>query len=260
MELFFDSRMESPNGSAKENILGFGNDQSGNVKWTNPGMRVHGPTKLTFPEKYPDNTSVQEDGRSGQPYQSFPMGTICAAVPGQTYNFTITARCASGTGRLVLNVSCCDWSTRSQYSILPGSEYQVVSHTFGSCYETIHGLYTVPDNKNAWFLQGTVEFLDSADYDVSLFSIKRVQTSDTTDNFHLYLSSHWYNMTGPLGENEHFNFSVSPQELCDHDGVMNFTAFVEGNHYGMVNLVVPRASSDGNERPVPDKQRERQCV
>jgi predicted phosphodiesterase len=237
MELFFDSRMESPNGSAKEYILGFGNDQSGNVMWTDPGMRVYGPTKLTFPEKYPDNTSVQEDGRSGQPYQSFPMGTICAAIPGQTYNFTMTARCVSGSGRFVMNVSCCDWSTRSQYSILPGSDSQVLSHTFGSCYETIHGMFTVPTNKNAWFLQGTLEFLDSTDYDVSLFSVKRQRTSDTTDDFHLSLSGHWYNMTGPLAEDERGNFSVSPQALCDHDGVMNFTAFIDGNRFGMVNLV-----------------------
>ncbi len=237
MELFFDSRMESPNGSLNENILGFGNDQSGNVIWTDPGMRVYGPTMLTFPEKYPDTTSIQEDGRSGQPYQSFPMGTISAAVPGQSYNFTLTARCTSGTGRFVMNVSCCDWSTRSQYSILPGSESQVVSHTFGSCYETIHGVYTVPENKNAWFLQGTVEFLDSTGYDVSLFSVKRQRTSDTTDYFHLHLSGHWYNMTGSLAEDEKINFSVSPQELCDHDGVMNFSAFIDGNRYGMVNLV-----------------------
>ena len=33
------------------------------------------------------------------------------------------------------------------------------------------------------------------------------------------------------------DFSVSPQALCDHDGVMNFTAFIDGNRYGMVNLV-----------------------
>jgi len=237
IELFFDSRMESPNGSAKENILGFGNDQSGNVKWTNPGMRVYGPTRLTFPEKYPDNTSIQEDGRSGQPYQSFPMGTICAAIPGQTYNFTMTARCISGNGRLLMNISCCDWSTRSQYSILPESNSQVFSHTFGSCYETIHGSYIVPNNKNAWFLQGTLEFLDSLDYDVSLFSVKRERTSDTTDNFHLYLSGHWYNISGPLAENDPMNFSVSPQALCDYDGVMNFTAFIDGNRYGMVTLI-----------------------
>ena len=237
MELFFDARMESPPGSAHENILGFGNDHSGNVQWTRPGMHVSGPTNLTFPEKYPDNTSIQEDGRSGQPYQSFPMGTISIAVPSQTYNFTMTARCTSGTGRVVMNVSCCDWTTRSQYSVLSGSESQVFSHIFGSSYETIHGFYTVPDDTNAWFLQGVLNFLDAAEYDVSLFSVKRQRTSDTTDDFHLYLSGHWYNMTGPLSENEQVNFSVSPEVLCDTNGVMNFTAFIAGNRYGMVNLI-----------------------
>jgi hypothetical protein len=44
-------------------------------------------------------------------------------------------------------------------------------------------------------------------------------------------------MTGSLAENERVNFSVSPQELCNHDGMMNFTAFIDGNRYGMVNLV-----------------------
>jgi hypothetical protein len=237
MELFFDSRMESPSGWANEKILGFGNDRSGNVDWTNPGMRVYGPTILTFPEKYPYNTSVQEDGRSGQPYHSFPMGTICAAVPGQTYNFTITARCLSGNGHFEMNVSCSDWGTKSQYSILSGSESQVFSHTFGSSYETIYGMYTVPQDGNAWFLQGTLEFLNSTDYDVSLFSVKREHTRDMSDSFHLCLSGHWYNVSGSLAENEMVNFSVNPQVLCDADGVMNFTACIDGNRYGMVNLV-----------------------
>ena len=237
MELFFDSRMESPNGSAKENILGFGNDQSSNVLWTDPGMRVYGPTTLTFPEKYPDNNSIQEDGRSGQPYHSFPMGTISAAVPSQTYNFTMTARCTSGVGRVIMQVSCCDWGSRSQYSVLSGSDSQVFCHTFGLGYETIHGQYTVPNNKNAWFLQGTMQFLDTTEYDVSLFSVKRQRTCDTTNDFHLCLSGHWYNLTGPLAENTQVNFSVSPQDLCDYDGVMNFTAFINGNRYGLVNLV-----------------------
>jgi len=238
MELFFDSRMESPSSNDKiqEVILGFGNDRSGNVNWTNPGMQIHGPTWITFPEKYP-HQGLQEDGRSGQPYRSFPMGTICAAVPGQTYNFTMTARCLSGTGRCTINVSCSDWETTSQYSVLPNSEIQVFAHTFGSDYETIHGAYTVPNNTNAWFLQGTVEFLDSIDYDVSLFSVKRERTSDTTDNFHLCLSGWWYNVTGTLAENEMANFLVNPQFLCDDEGVMNFTAFIDGNQYGMVNLI-----------------------
>jgi hypothetical protein len=237
MELFFDSRMESPSGWAGEKILGFGNDRSDNVIWTRPGMKIHGPTMLTFPEKYPYNNSVQEDGRSGWPYHSFPMGTISAAVPGQSYNFTMTARCLSGSGRFHMNVSCSDWGTKSQYSKLTGSESQVFSHTFGSDNETIYGLYTVPDDKNAWFLQGNLDFLDSTDYDVSLFSVKRQQTSEVTKNFHLCLSTHWFNISGPLTENNIVNFSVNPQNICTPDGVMNFTAFIEGNHYGMVNLV-----------------------
>lgn len=238
MELFFDSRMESPSSkdSIRETILGFGHDRFGNVNWTNPGMRVHGPTYLVFPEKFPHH-ALQEDGRSGQPYHSFPMGTICTAVPGQTYNFTMIARCVSGNGSFRMNVSCSDWGTRTQYSVLADSNQQVISNSFGPEYETIHGTYTVPKDANAWFLQGRLEFLDSADYDVSLFSVKRESTTNTTDDFHLCLSGHWYNVSGPLADHETVNFSVDPKDLCDADGVMNFTAFIQGNRYGMVNLV-----------------------
>lgn len=238
MDLFYDPYLESPSGWANETILGFGHDTEGNVEWTPPGgMRVHGPTYLTFPEKYPYNSSVQEDGRSGQPYHSFPMGTICAAVPGQTYNFTMTARCVSGDGQISMNVSCCDWATKSQYSVLPDSEHQVFSHTFGSTFETLSGFYTVPKDNNAWFLQGTLEFSNSADYEISLFRVQRNKTSDTTDDFHLCLSGYWYNVSDALGKNKMVNFSVDPMHLCTYDGVMNFSAFINGNRYGIVNLV-----------------------
>jgi len=240
MELFYDSKMESPSSKRElqEIILGFGNDRLGNVEWDNPGMKVHGPTSINFPEKFPySKEKIQEDGRSGQPYHCFPMGTICTAIPGQTYNFTMTAKCNSGSGRFNMNVNCTDWSTRSQYSILPYSVSQVFSHTFGNNYETIYGSYTVPDNENSWFLQGELNFIDSTDYDVSLFSVKRERISDTTDDFHLCLSGIWYNVTGTLDENEMTNFSVDPRFLCNVDGVINFTAFIDGNRYGMVNLI-----------------------
>jgi hypothetical protein len=113
----------------------------------------------------------------------------------------------------------------------------VFSHTFGSSYETIYGVYTVPSDENAWFLQGMLDFLDPTDYDVSLFSVKRERNGETTDNFHLFLSGRWYNVSGTLIENEMVNFSVNPQALCDATGVMNFTACIDGNRYGMVNLV-----------------------
>ena len=236
MELFFDAKMESPDSWSEENILGFGEDRSGNVEWTNPGMKVHGPTNIVFPEKYPHGDN-HEDGRSGQPYHSFPMGTICAAVPGQTYNFTMTARCNSGNGRFSMSVCCCDWGTKSQYSVLSNSESQVFTYVFGSEYETIFSSYTVPDNKNAWFLQGALEFLDSTDYDVSLFSVKRECSSDSTDNFHLCLSGRWYNVSRILYENNMVNFSIDSTKLSDNEGVINFTAFIDGNHYGMANLI-----------------------
>ncbi|HVQ00438.1 MAG TPA: metallophosphoesterase, partial [Candidatus Thermoplasmatota archaeon] len=238
MELFFDPRMESPSSkeAIHEVILGFGNDRSGNVNWTNPGMRVHGPTFLTFPEKLPHHR-LQEDGRSGQPYHSFPMGTIGAAVPGQTYNVTITARCSSGNGTMRLTMECSDWAKQNQYSILMNSSHQVITHTFGPIYETITGSYTVPKNPNAWFLQGRLDFLNSTDYDVALFSVKRQRTTDTTDMFRLNLNGHWYNASGPLVDDEAMNFTVDPVNLSDDQGVMNFTAFIQGNRYGMVNLV-----------------------
>ena len=68
-------------------------------------------------------------------------------------------------------------------------------------------------------------------------SVKRDRNSDTTDDFHLCLSGNWYNATGPLKENEIVNFSIDAKNLSQPDGVMNFTANIDGNHYGMVNLI-----------------------
>jgi hypothetical protein len=240
MELFYDSEMKSPSSkkTVKEIILGFGNDRDGNVEWNDPGMIAHGPTFVTFPEKYHyPKKRLQEDGRSGQPYQSFPMGTICAAIPGQTYIFKITARAISNKGTIKLNVNCSDWSTESQYSILPGSESQVILHELGPEFVTLNGSYTVPNNRDAWFLQGKLEFIDATDYEVSLFSVKRKQKSIKTEDFSLCLSGNWYNNSGDLVEDDFVNFSINSEDISDEIGVLNFTARIDGNCYGMVNLI-----------------------
>jgi hypothetical protein len=235
MELFYDSRMESP--GQRVNILGFGNDRFGNVIWTDPGMQVHGPTYVTFPEKYPLKNKNHEDGRSGPAHQSFPMGTICSAIPGSVYNFTIIARSNLDFGRIFLNVSCCDWSTRSQYSVLSDSESQVICDTIGHDYQTIHGLYTVPDDENAWFLQGILDFPDQTDYEISMFSVKRDSNYNKTTNFHVQLSGTWYNSTGVLDENEFFLYSVNPTFLSDENGMIRYKALIDGNKFGMLNLI-----------------------
>ena len=53
-----------------------------------------------------------------------------------------------------LTMSCSDWGTKSQYSTLAGSSREVISHAFGTDYETVTGTYTAPDDENAWFIQG----------------------------------------------------------------------------------------------------------
>jgi hypothetical protein len=271
MELFYDSKMESPSGWSEEIILGFGNDRLGNVKWIEPGMRVKGPTKITFPDKYPHNyllnntkfsrifnlflekfprlfscikkiiikhfNNDQEDGRSGQPFHRFPMGTIGASIPGQMYNFSITGRCINESGRFRMNVSCSDWGTKSQYSTLNSSENQIFSHTFTSNFETISGTYTVPEDNDAWFLQGCLEFIDPTDYEISLFSVKRQGTSNTTDDFNLFLSGKWYNVSKNLDKHEIESFQINTSELSDDNGILDFTAFINGNKFGMINLV-----------------------
>ena len=236
MELFCDPYLETKGSHVNENILGFDDDLTSKVTPTMPGMTVNGTAMLTFPPKH-EWDKFCHDGRGGQPYQYFSIGTSPAAVPGASYTFTMTAKSDSGRGKVKLTVSCSDWGTKSQYSTLSGSSSQVFSHNFGSSYETVTGTFTVPDNANAWFIQGILDFVDPTNYDVSYFSIKRTRTTDTTDDFHMTLSGHSYNVAGPLDRFETKNFSISPVDLANSDGVINFTASIEGNHYGMARLI-----------------------
>ena len=244
MELFYDPTMATEGTTwGGENILGFGDDTYDEVDPTLPGMTVHGPADVNFPPKYPGSafqggaTAYHEDGRTGQPYHYFPVGTTHAAVPGATYDVVITARSASGTGQINVDVSVSDWGTRSQYSTLAGSTQQVISHVFGTEYETVVGTYTAPNDADAWFLQGEVDFPDTTDYDVSLFSIKRSQDTPTTDNFGLSLNGTWYNHAGALAQFERAEFTLDPTTLADGDGVIEITSSIDGNHFGMARVI-----------------------
>ena len=244
MELFYDSTMATEGTTwGGENLLGFGDDTYAEADPTLPGMTVHGPADLNFPPKYPGSafqggsTAYHEDGRTGQPYHYFPVGTTHAAVPGATYDVVIQARSTSGTGRIDVDVSVSDWGTRSQYSTLAGSTQQVISHVFGSTYETVAGTYTVPNDADAWFLQGALDFVSATDYDVALFSIKRTQDTPTTDDFGLSLNGTWYNHPGALAQFERAEFTIDPTTLADDDGVIEITSSIGGNHYGMARMI-----------------------
>ena len=236
MELFCDPFIETKGSHVNENILGFDDDLDSKVTPNTPGVTVDGPATLTFPPKT-EWDKYCHDGRGGQPYQYFSIGTSPAAVPGASYTITITAKSDSGKGKVNLTVSCSDWGTKSQDSTLSGSSRQVFFHNFGSSYETVSGTYTVPNDTNAWFIQGILKFVDPTDYDVSYFSIKRTRTTDTTDDFHISLSGQRYNVAGTLDRFEVENFSVSPVDLANSDGIINFTASIGGNHCGMARLI-----------------------
>jgi hypothetical protein len=235
MELFFDEQMSTTSGWAGEVILSFANDQDG-VTANTPEMTVAGPKTITFPPKN-YRGATWEDGKSAQPYNFFPMGVTPQAVPGATYQFTLTARTNSGTGTIRVEVSASDWGTGSQYSTLPGSLGTVLSHEFGTGFETVSGTYTVPPDGDAWFLQGSVDFEDATDYEVTLFSIKQVRETDTTDDFEMVISGTSYSVTGTLLEDEKVEFTVDPVDLAQSDGVISFSGSIGGNHYGMARLI-----------------------
>jgi hypothetical protein len=236
VELFCDPRLETKGSHVNENILGFDDDPTSKVTANTPGMSVHGAVTLTFPPKH-EWDKYCHDGHGGQPYQYFSVGTSPAAAPGGSYTITMTAKSNSGKGKVNLSVSCSDWATQSQYSTLAGSSKLVISHNFGKDYETVSGTYTAPNDANAWFIQGILDFVDSADYDVSYFSIKRTKTSDTTDDFQISLSGKSYHAAGRLGRFATKEFSINPMDLADHDGIIKFTAAIKGNHYGMARLI-----------------------
>ncbi len=244
MELFYDPTMATEGTTwGGENLLGFGDDTYTEATARLPGMTVDGPADLNFPPKYPGSafqggsTAYHEDGRTGQPYHYFPVGTTHAAVPGATYDIVIRARSTAGTGQIDVDISVSDWGTQSHYSTLAGSTQQVISHNFGTTYETVTGTYTAPNDINAWFLQGELDFLDTTDYDVSLFSIKRTQDTQTTDDFSLSLNGTWYNHTGSLAQFERAEFTIDPTTLADDEGVIEITSSINGNHFGMARLV-----------------------
>jgi hypothetical protein len=236
VELFYDPRMETKGIHLNENLLGFDDDVTGKVTPKTPGMTVHGPHTITFPPKH-EWDRYCHDGHGGPPYRMFAVGTTPAAAPGGSYTVTVKAKSRSGNGRFKLTVSCSDWGTKSQYSTLADSAREVISHTFGTKEESVTGIYTAPDDDDAWFIQGSLEFLDAMDVDVSYFSIKRTQTSDATQDFQVALNGKSYRAAGTLGRFKMKEFPISPVDLADQEGVIRLKASIKGNHYGMANLI-----------------------
>jgi hypothetical protein len=235
VELFYDPAFETNGIHRDETILGFDDDLTGKVTANTPGMTVHGPHTITFPPKH-EWDRYCHDGHGGPPYRMFGVGTTPAAAPGGSYTVTMKARSKSGNGRFKLTMSFSDWGTKSQYRTLAGSEQDVIAHTFGAEEETVTGTYVAPNDDHAWFIQGSLEFADATDVEVSYFSIKRTQTSDITEDFHVDLNGKTY-AGGKLGRFKTKEFKVSPVDLADRDGIIRLEAAIKGNGFGMARLI-----------------------
>jgi hypothetical protein len=236
VELFYDPKFETKGIHRDENILGFDNDLTGKVTPNTPGMTVHGPHTLTFPPTH-EWDRYCHDGHGGPPYRMFAVGTTPAAAPGGSYTVTMRARSKSGNGTFKLTMSCSDWGTKSQYSTLAGSSREVMSHTFGAKEETVTGTYVAPNDENAWFIQGSLEFAGATDFEVTYFSIRRTQSSDVTEDFQISLNGKTYAASGKLDRFRTKEFRISPVDLADGEGVIRLKAAIKGNHYGMANLI-----------------------
>ncbi len=236
VELFYDPKFETKGIHRDENILGFDNDLTGKVTPNTPGMTVHGPHTLTFPPIH-EWDRYCHDGHGGPPYRMFALGTTPAAAPGGSYTVTMKARSKSGHARFKLTMSCSDWGTKSQYSTLAGSSREVMAHTFGAKEETVTGTYVAPNDENAWFIQGSLEFADATDVEVTYFSIRRTQSSDVTEDFQISLNGKTYAAAGNLARFRTKDFRISPVDLADGEGVIRLKAAIKGNHYGMANLI-----------------------
>src|SRR6185295_8364797 len=99
------------------------------------------------------------------------------------------------------------------------------------------GTYTAPDDEHAWFIQGSLEFADATDVDVTFFSIKRTQQSDVTEDFQIALNGRSYAAAGKLARFKTKDFPISPVNLADQDGIIRLKALIKGNHYGMARLI-----------------------
>src|SRR6185436_4153435 len=208
MERFYDPYMKTKGIHRDETVLAFDDDPASKVVATTPGMTVHGQHPMTFPPKH-EWDRYCHDGHGPPPYRLFAVGTTPAAAPGGSYTITMTARSKSGNGKAKVTMSCSDWGTKSQYSTLAGSSHEVISHTFGTKEETVTGTYTAPNDEMAWFIQGSLEFADATDFDVTYFSIKRTQTSDVTEDFQIALNGKTYAAGGKLERFKTKEFKIS---------------------------------------------------
>jgi len=220
-------------------LLGFvgftGEDAS--LSYDDGVMRVAGGPgeSIEFPSRYPD-LRPWDGGKSGQIKNWFSHGSVPQLVPGAEYEITVTAK-ASQPAAFTVNVKSTDWTNQNQYEILSSSESTVIDVTVDETLQTYSGTYTAPNDPNVWFITGECTFFSSANYEIHSFSIKRVGTSDVSENYRLRINNQWYESTGDLEKFQYQQFVISPENIADGNGKINFLSDVDGSRSGMARVI-----------------------
>mgnify|MGYP005621549165 CR=1 FL=1 len=213
-----------------------GNDSALDGNWDNVDYASYlntgtdAPLTLDYPNLNKDYSSSET---------TVQQSSVPRAIPGKTYHMAITLRTPGGsqTDAFTMTMKCGDKSTGDIYAVLPGSEATLLDGVSTSAtWQTYHANYTVPDDSNAWFIKGELDFLKSVEYHVSKLVIERQATSGITENFNLTVSGTVY-QGGTLNPGQMANFTVSPASLTDSDGYINMSASIGGNHVGWMRLI-----------------------
>ena len=235
-ELFTNPELDYFTDYAGLGFVGFtGEDPSRSLNFDDGVMRVAGPRTIEYPSRYPDDR-MWDGGKSGQMKNWFFHGSVPQLVPGAQYEIAVTAR-ASQPAALKITAKSTDWANQNQYDILTASESTVIDVTVDQALQTYTGTYTAPADPNVWFITGEVAFNDTASYEIHAFSIKRVGTSDVSENYRLQVNDQWYAATGPLGEYQYQQFAVSPGQIAAADGKIHFLSEVTGSKSAMARVI-----------------------
>jgi hypothetical protein len=235
-ELFTNPELDFFSDYAGLGFVGFyGEDPSRALNFDDGVMRVAGPRNIEFPSRYPDDR-MWDGGKSGQMKNWLFHGSVPQLVPGAEYEIVLTARANVPAG-LQVKVKSTDWTNQNQYEILSSSESTIIDVTVDATLRTYTGTYTAPNDPNVWFMTGELEFVDSVSYEIHSFSIKRIATSDVSENYNLKVNNDWYNSIGNLNKYQYQEFTLSPDKIADDNGKINFLSNIDGSKSGMARVI-----------------------
>ncbi len=225
-ELFINSFLNWTTSQGNDTWYGF--EGARNFSQQTNTMRIpFGNVTISFPGNGNNDT--------GDAYGWY-IKEIGYAIPGERYNISLRVKGdANNNNALDLDVvTVSDDGNVSTY--LRGSETTVLTdEDITTSYQWFNGSYIVPDNNDAWYIQGNISFSSGTAYNLDTMSVKRYG-NDTTHNFHLKLCDKWWNHTGSLNAHSYYNYTLNATDYSDIDGNISFYCNISGSQVGIAQV------------------------